>query len=692
MAATQLAATPVALRKPTPATLRPRRKVQIAPGMHVTLKPDFAGEVLPVTRLGRVAQALVEQTVVSTISVAAVTSYVYALTQAAAPQVTFTDLPPGMNNSQLAPLQAAYDQFLTQFAVFQGQAATWINTQQGSGTPSIFSQLVSIPTTLSTINATVSSNFTLLNSLTPGSPTYNQLLTQQENLIGAEKPAITALVAAVQTLGTNLDSGSSQLIASTQTGVLAQMLAAYAADIATLTNDINNCNNQISADNAKIVGEGVGAATSITVGLVGLANIWNPIGWFLLIGGAIGAYFAIAEIEVLKGQIAQLKGQINTDIAFQTTDEQAAMTMSAFCTQLQGFAAMNTAAQQELATLEALYSTLADDITLALTDLSSGDLSDAQNEWNTILQASAVLSGLTAYIWPSFAELSSPSSFAAIGNDVYYIATSGEMYHYTGSSGSWTDMGVTALSCAGQGTTLVAIDGAPLDGSVTTSNPTASTYFVKSYDLSAHSWTTISTFPAAAIAVGNGGVVYAINQTVSDRMVYQYSGSGSVWNALPQLPGPDAAQQIAVAGGVLFALSTNGQLVYQYNPSSSSWTQVFAQTCASITANGNQLGILGTNGYAYLYNPTISQPPVNYGAGVTQIAQLSTGNEYRTAADLSLWYGDFSVNPPAYTSVANNVTGVYASDTNLVYYADNLGNLFLIPSPGTVLPIPAIPS
>ncbi|MEO8671801.1 MAG: hypothetical protein ABI411_10840 [Tahibacter sp.] len=672
-------------------TNRPPRRVPIGPGRFATLKADFASSLQPKTRLGGIAVQLAEQTAVTTLSVAAISSYVYALTQAAAPQVQFTDLPPGMNNSQLGPLQNAYDLFLTQFSIFQGQAGTWINTQQGTGTPSIFSQLVSVPNTMTAINATVSSNFALLNSLTPGSPSYNNVLTQQENLIGAEKPAINTLVTSMQTLGTTLESGADQLIASTQTGVLAQMLNAYAADIAALNTDIMNANNQISADNAKIIGEGVGAGTSVTVGLVGLVNWWNPIGWILMAGGAVGAYFAITEIETLKAQVAQLQGEITNDIAYKTSDEQAAMWMSAFCTQLQGFATLNAAAQLELLALENLYNTLAADITAAVADLTSNQLAEAQNEWNTILQAASVLSGLTAYVWPNFAQLSNPSSFAAVGSDAYYISMSGEMYHYTGSTGSWTDMRVTAYSCVGQGTTLVAIDGAPTDGSEISSNPAASTYFVKSYNRSNGAWTTISTFPASSVAVG-GGAIYAVNQTVSDRNVYQYSGSGTGWTALTQLPGPDAAQQIAVAGGKLFALTNNSQFVYMYNPANASWTQVFTQTCTSITANGNMLGIQATNLYAYLYDASSAQAPVNYGVGVVQIAQLSNGNEYRTGTDLSLWYADTTVVPATYTNVALNVTGVYASDTNLVYYMDNLGNLFLINAAGVIQPIPGIPS
>lgn len=676
----------------SPSTQRPQRKLQIAPGMHVALLPDFLTPLKPKTQLGTVALQVAEQTAISTLSIAAISGYVYALTQASSPLVTFDGVPPGMDNDQLSALQGAYQTFQTQLALFQGQAAAWINTQQGAAAASIFSQMVSVPNTLNAIDGIVTQNFTLLSALPSSLALYQSTLNDQETLIGATKPTITSLVAQIKTLGSNLDNAAKQLIASTETGVLRQMLDAYSDDITFLKSNISNAENQIHHDNLEIIGLGFAAAASIYVGIIGLFNFWNPIGWLMMGGGAVGAYFAITDIEKLKAKIAELKGRIQNDIASAKADKQAAMTLSAFCTQLQGFASMNTAAQTELAALENLYKTLARDITAAVNDLSADQLAEAKHEWDTILQAAKVLSDLTAYIWPTSIQLSAPSSFAAVGSDIYYVSMSGEMYRYAGSSGTWTDMGVTGLSCVAQGSTVIAIDGAPIDGSAINPNPHASTFYVKQYDTSSGTWTTISAFPAAAIATG-GGSIYAISQVVSDRQVYLYSGSGTAWSALPQLPGPDAALQIAVAGGTLFALSANSQLVYQYNASIGSWTPVFAQTCASITANGNKLGIIGTNLYAYLYDPANGQTPVNYGTGVTQMAQLADGNDYRTRAKQDLWFANVGANPPTYTQVARNVTGVYASDTGQVYYLDNRGNVFLIHSPGAVpQPLPGITS
>jgi hypothetical protein len=667
---------------------RPASKlVMTSPGMYVKLQ----GKSEASTKLGALAQSLTDQTAITAYSVAATTGFVYAIMNASTPQVNFQDVPPGMT-STLAQLQSAYNGFQTNFAIFQGQASAWINTQQGSAAPSIFSQLVSIPNTLNNINGSVTSNFAILNSLTPGTTAYQTALANQETLIGAESSAITSLLSLMETLGTQLETGSASLITSTQSGVLSQMLAAYNTDIQTLQTDITNATNQISSDNSKIIGLGFAAGASIAVGLLGLLNFWNPIGWIMIAGGVVGAYFSITEIEMLKAQIASLKNQIQTDTMNKTQDEQAALVLSAFCNLLQGFASMNAATQAELTELENLYSTLSSDIATAVSDLQSNELDDAQAEWNTILQEAQFLTNLSAYIWPSPTLLSAPNMFAAVGNDIYNIATSGEMYHYSGSANAWTNMGVTGLSCAGQGTTLIAIDGAPVNGTATGNNPAASTYFVKSYNMSTQTWTNISTFPAAAIAVESSGV-FAISQIVNDRNIYQYSGSGTNWTALTQLPGPDAAIQIAVAGNVVFALANNSQFVYQYNSSNNTWTQVGNYTCNSIVGNGNKLAIQDTSNNEYLYDPTIGGDPIGEGADVSLVAQLTDGTQFRiSCSNQSLWFADTNANPTTYTNLEPVATAVFCSDTNVTYYADNLGNLFMITSAGVNTLLPPLPN
>lgn len=677
-----------AVRKDREIRLGQRRRMMMSKAIKTlnTIEPE--------TEMGRLALQMVAQSSVSVLSVAAISGYVYALREAALPNVTFRGTPPGPGIDN-AELQAAYNQFQTQFATFQGQAGAWINTQQGSGAPSIFSQLVSVPTTFQTINQSVLGKFTILKAETPGSSAYDQTLDQLKSLIGAELPDIQSLKQSMITLGTNLETAAETLQTAATTGVLQQLIAAYQSEIDALNQDIQNCNDKIDSDNSKIIGLGFAAAAAITVGLIGLVNFWNPIGWIMIAGGAVGAYFAIAEIELLKGEIATLKAQIQNDEAWRQADQSAAASVSAFAKQVGGFASMNAAAQQELTQLETLYQTLADDVNTAISELDSGNLDQAEDEWNTIVGAAAVLQNLSAYIWPTSIMLPHPTSFSPTGSDVYAIDMAGQVFHYSEGGNTWSELPETALSVVAAGSIVVGIDGAPIDGSESTPTPVDSTYNVKTYDASSNAWTTISTFPAAAVTT-DGTTIYAINQTMSDRQVYQYSGSGQAWTALPAMPNTDAPSQIAVAGSKLFALSTNSQQVYVYE--NGGWETINSSLCVSINGNGDYLSFVDSDLYCYVYDVGTGQliNDGNTGSSISQVAQMTTCDQYIISSDpaLELYAIDNTVNPSASTALQPNATGCFVSDTDVVYYTDNEGNTWRLNSqagPNSWTQLPDLP-
>ncbi len=667
------------------------RLLMTGPNQYRNINMLGSGQALPTTQLGKLALQLNQQTNISILSVAATTAYVNAITQSAPPSIKFSGVPAGMQVT-VAQLQTAYNTFVTQYQSFQQQAGAWIYTQQNTGVPSIVTQLVQVPQSLSNLAGSVASDFAILNALTPGSPEYNSQLITLENSIGSESPAISTLISSMQSLGTTLQTAETALVASTQPSqILGQLIAAYASIVVTLNAAIASAKQQLSSDDSKLDGAIAGASAAAVVDAVGLANWWNPVGWVTMAAGAVATYYSASEIEALKAEISLLNSQISNNIDWTNQDQTAAQMVSVFCTQLQGFASLNASAQQELSTLENLYSTIASDITTALSNLNANELETAQNEWNTILGAGQVLENLNLYIWPKHSLLSAPSPVAAVGNDIYCVSLSGKLYHYSGSTNSWSDMNVTALSVAGDGTTLVAIDGAPINAASSVQN--SSTYFAKVYNMSTQTWTTISNFPVSAVATGWGNI-YAIGQ--QDGKVYQYT-SGNNWTSLAQLPGPDAAIQIAVVGGGPFVLSNNSQFVYQYNFTNNTWTQIGASTpygtlkCSSVTANNTKLAMVATNNYAYLYDPSLGGVPACTGAGVAQIAQLANGDEYRTGTDLSLWFFNSTV-PFSYTRLQSNVVGVYASDTGNVYFVDNLGNLYSVNTSTNVATLlPALP-
>jgi gas vesicle protein len=650
------------------------------------------------TKLGELAQQIVTKTHAATLSVASISGYVYALRNASAPQVNFKDVPPGMQNSQLALLQSAYDTFQTQFATFQGQAGNWINTS-GTGGSSIFSQLVSIPTTLALIKDAVSSDFSVLHALKPGTESYEKELKNLEALIQAQSNPITSLNKAMHRLGTELQQSADSLVASTKTGVLLQMQNAYSEDIQKIKDSIQQCNNKLSKDKKKLAADGVGLAASLAVGIIGLLSYWTPFGIVALGAGITGSVITAEKIGTLEGEVTNLKRQITVDTFYQNEDVLAAQLMVAFSDQLEGFAALNQSAQKELASLESLYANLSHDIADAVADLTDNELAEAQHEWQTILSEAAYLANLTAYIWPPSTLLSNPSSFAAIENDIFAISVSGEMFHYSGSRETWSTMDIKALSCVGSGEILAVISGEPVNGSSTSSTNTSS-YFVKSYNLSTSQWSTISDFPAACVAVGNNQI-YAINQTVSDRQVYKYNGSGTSWTKLPNLPGPDAAIQIAVAGGTVFALTCNSQLLYQFDSNSNSWQQITAQgvesnTFAFITSNGNKLAMVQSNHYAWLYDPAIGMlTGGSTGNGIISIAQLRDGNQFWTnllPEVNNMQFANTNVNPIQYNGLGKRATCIFTSDTDLMYFTDYEGDMYRITSSGVATKLPLMPN
>ncbi|MEO1039813.1 MAG: hypothetical protein AAFX09_09715 [Pseudomonadota bacterium] len=658
-------------------TGKPDRRIQTGINQYAMLHHAIRNlaSIEPKTATGKLAMNLVAQNSVSVLSVAAISGYVYALTEAQLPTVTFQGATPGpgITNQEL---QQAYNSFQTQFATFQGEARAWINTTPESGGASIFSQLVSVPTTFKTINGSVQGKFEILKTLTPGTKPYNDTMAQLKALIGAETSDINTLNTAMQTLGTNLQNAAVTLHTAATTGVLKQLQDAYSTEIQSLTDDISQCQDKINSDNSKIVGLGFAAGAAITVGVVGLANIWNPIGWIMMGAGAVGAYFAIAEIERLKGEIAGLKTKIQNDEMWRQDDQKAAASVASFSGEVKGFETLNSAAQKELTTLEQLYSTLADDISTTISDLDADKLDEAQAEWEAILEAAQPLEDLTAYIWPTSLMLPSPTSFAPVGSDVYALNVAGDAFHYASGGNTWNQLPNSALSIVASGSVVAAIDGAPIDGSTVNPNPSVPTYFVKTYNSGSNAWTTISDFPAAAITTG-GGDIYAINQTDTDRQVYKYGGSGTSWTKLADLPGPDAASQIAVAGGKVFALANNTQLVYGYD--GSSWSQVGTAPASAITGNGDMLGILMTDQSVYTYDAVNGGSPVFGGSDAIGLAQLSNKDQYVVnASSLDLYYIDNNVSPPTATDLQPNTTGVYASDTDAVYYTDNNGHVWLL--------------
>jgi len=650
--------------------IAPNRRVNLAQAGHPLVT------IVPKTRLGAVGLNLAVASSTATIQIIATSTYVNALTALAPPVITFRAPPPG-TTIPVQSLQTAYDNFTQQLATLQGQAAAWISTSAGSGGASIFSNLVAIASMFSNIDATVQADFVLLQTLTPGSPAWQNALTQVKALIGAEVNPLTSVETQISTLSTNLDTAATTLTTAASTGVLSQLQAAYQSEINALNQDITNCNNQISSDNSKIIGLGFAAGAAIVVGIIGLANFWNPIGWIMIAGGAAGAYFALAEIIALKGQIAQLKAEVENDVNWVNADQTAAQAVAAFAQSAQGVANMNTAAQQELNTLLQLCNTLSSDIQTALTDLNQDQLTQALAEWNEIVAAAAFLAGITAYIWPSSIMLADPTNLAAAGNNAWLVSNSGTTYSYTSGGNTWSTLPGMSLSVVATGSVVAGIDGAPNDGSQINPNTYGQSFLVKTYSAGNSAWTNISTFPSAQIAT-DGTSIWATSQITSDRQVYKYNGSGTSWTAVGAMPNSDAPAAIVATGGKLAAIANNGRGLWING--GSGWQQIGTATYSNITANGGQIGLIDDSGNGWVLNTANNNALTASMTGISSVAQAPNGDQYVTDGTLNLWHVAFPQGggSPTSTQLRSNSVGVTVSDGGTVYALDNTGNIWVL--------------
>ena len=78
-----------------------KRRIMVGPNFHANIRLPSSVLPAPRTKLGRIAAAVADQTYVTTLSIAATSGYVYAITQASSPALTFTGVPPGMQGDHV---------------------------------------------------------------------------------------------------------------------------------------------------------------------------------------------------------------------------------------------------------------------------------------------------------------------------------------------------------------------------------------------------------------------------------------------------------------------------------------------------------------------------------------------------------------------------------------------------------------
>lgn len=619
---------------------------------------------VPPTVMSEVALELGTQAVVTSLSITAITTYTNAIIETKIPRLHITD----------KDLKSDFEEFKEQFNNVKKVAETW---------SSIVVNLGAVPLGLDAINSTVVSLLKTLSILEPGSSDYEKNMDILNNLLSIKQEEMNSLVKQIDDYAKSLTKATNYMLEQVQDGVFKNLSEFYHKEIAQLNEDIKSLQGDIDSLNKKHDWLIVGITGAALTTVIGLVNLWNPVGWLFLGGGITGLYFSISELIKTEVDIVEKRLEIDKNELWKAKDSTALGFISMFSQQVIGYESLNGTACLELNNLREAYKDLATDIKKMISDVKSDQISTASTEWEQILEEAQYLVNLTNYIWPSTNFLSNPTTFSAVDNDIYNVLVSGEIQHYNHSTNKWSKINGTALSCIAAKQKVVAIDGAPITA-LEMVTKRKSSFKVKVLDTQKNEWTNISEFKARVIAT-DGDEIYCVK--TESQSVYQYTGTDTKWTKLPEIidntangssmifgesliDTPDAVNQLCVINGQVYALTNNSMNVYTYN--GEKWEKIIDEKCLSITSNGNWLGYVTLKGKGYNFNTETKKSTENKSDFTAQIGQLTNSAQCIINDKLELKYSDGET----LTSLQGKALNVHTSDTDICYYTDTVGNIF----------------
>lgn len=288
-----------------------------------------------------------------------------------------------------------WQSFVTAYEQADADALNWVNTvmarllsvpQEVQDYNNIISQLLTDASTQATTLVNQPTNKTALELL-------NNDLTGLSTQLNIVVTFISGAVTSIQNFGDKLPDMATQL--QTIATKSANDAEADKQQIAKLNTDIQRLQNDINSLTAAIIGLGIAAGVSLTIGVVTTIALW-PIGavvWFVM-GPAVAA--ATTFIALDAKQIVADKAAISADQTAITGLTADVATLQVLATNYSNMAGQTEVIQQDLQAILQEWQTLESEVNAAITDIRTAmsdttsenftavvnDITDAVHQWD----------------------------------------------------------------------------------------------------------------------------------------------------------------------------------------------------------------------------------------------------------------------------------------------------------------------
>jgi len=297
-----------------------------------------------------------------------VTGYVYGIVNLITPAITL--------DAAHKTDQTNYDEFRTNLSVYKGKAGLWIQPTKTQPND-IVTQITAMPAVITGISSIVVSDINTLITLGPTNAVDPTFSGPVKTLIKAAKTQVDSLIAQITTFKGDVIAGNAKMDAAYK-GILKNVDADLAAEIAGLQTTINSLNADVKAAQKKVTKEEIGEGFAIGAIVVGA---------LILGAGIAGVVLTKEEIAALNATIAADKLKINTDFSAMADDKKAKVLVVTFQAAVKASLEAHDTAITELTKFSTLLGTLDTSVENAYNNVVSAVATTDPATWKTDLKA-----------------------------------------------------------------------------------------------------------------------------------------------------------------------------------------------------------------------------------------------------------------------------------------------------------------